>query len=58
MSGSVPDRGHFGDERDRDELDVDPDEPISARGSLLDRFLPAEAHYAAVAADDDPDLRS
>jgi hypothetical protein len=58
MSGPVPDRSHADDERDRDALDVDPDELIFARGSLLDRLLPAEAHYAAVAADDDPDLRS
>jgi hypothetical protein len=58
MSGLVPDRCHFSDERDGDALDLDADELITARGSLLDRLLPAEAHYAAVAADDDPDLRS
>ncbi|MGH9090532.1 MAG: AbrB/MazE/SpoVT family DNA-binding domain-containing protein [Acidimicrobiales bacterium] len=32
--------------------------PAGYRGRLLDTVLPAEAHYAAVAAEDDPDLRS
>jgi len=30
--------------------------PAGEAGRLLDRVLPAEAHYAAVAAEDDPDL--
>jgi len=30
--------------------------PAGEAGRLLDRILPAEAHYAAVAAEDDPDL--
>lgn len=30
--------------------------PAGQAGPLLDRVLPAEAHYAAVAADADPDL--
>lgn len=30
--------------------------PAGGSGQLLDELLPAEAHYAAVAADDDPDL--
>ena len=30
--------------------------PAGEAGRLLDQVLPAEAHYAAVAADDDPDL--
>jgi hypothetical protein len=30
--------------------------PAGTAARLLDRILPAEAHYAAVAADDDPDL--
>lgn len=32
--------------------------PAGYRGRLLDEVLPADAHYAAVAAEDDPDLRS
>jgi bifunctional DNA-binding transcriptional regulator/antitoxin component of YhaV-PrlF toxin-antitoxin module len=32
--------------------------PAGYRGRLLDQLLPAETHYAAVAAEDDPDLRS
>lgn len=32
--------------------------PEGEAGRLLDRILPAEAHYAAVAAEDDPDLIS
>lgn len=32
--------------------------PAGYRGRLLDQLLPADAHYAAVAAEDDPDLRS
>ena len=32
--------------------------PAGYRGRLLDDLLPAEAHYAAVAAEDDPDLRT
>jgi AbrB family looped-hinge helix DNA binding protein len=32
--------------------------PAGYRGRLLDEVLPAEAHYAAVAAEDDPDLRT
>lgn len=30
--------------------------PAGHAGHLLDDVLPAEAHYAAVAAEDDPDL--
>jgi len=30
--------------------------PAGHAGLLLDRVLPADAHYAAVAHDDDPDL--
>jgi AbrB family looped-hinge helix DNA binding protein len=30
--------------------------PVGQAGRLLDRILPAGDHYAAVAADDDPDL--
>ena len=30
--------------------------PAGAAGRLLDELLPAEVHYEAVAADDDPDL--
>jgi AbrB family looped-hinge helix DNA binding protein len=30
--------------------------PAGHAGHLLDEILPADAHYAAVAADDDPDL--
>ena len=30
--------------------------PAGEAGRLLDEVLPADAHYAAVAADDDPDL--
>lgn len=30
--------------------------PVGAAARLLDDILPADAHYAAVAADDDPDL--
>lgn len=30
--------------------------PAGAAGRLLDVLLPADAHYDAVAADDDPDL--
>lgn len=30
--------------------------PAGQSGRLLDEILPAEAHYAAVAGDDDPDL--
>jgi bifunctional DNA-binding transcriptional regulator/antitoxin component of YhaV-PrlF toxin-antitoxin module len=32
--------------------------PAGYRGRLLDQVLPAEAHYRAVTAEDDPDLRS
>jgi bifunctional DNA-binding transcriptional regulator/antitoxin component of YhaV-PrlF toxin-antitoxin module len=32
--------------------------PAGYRGHLLDHLLPADAHYAAVAAEDDPDLRN
>ena len=32
--------------------------PTGYRGRLLDQLLPSETHYAAVAAEDDPDLRS
>ena len=32
--------------------------PVGYRGRLLDQLLPADTHYAAVAAEDDPDLRS
>lgn len=32
--------------------------PVGYPGHLLDELLPAEAHYAAVAAKDDPDLRN
>jgi bifunctional DNA-binding transcriptional regulator/antitoxin component of YhaV-PrlF toxin-antitoxin module len=32
--------------------------PAGYRGRLLDEVLPAEAHYAAVAAEEDPDLRT
>ena len=32
--------------------------PAGYHGRLLDQLLPADAHYAAVAAEDDPDLRS
>jgi AbrB family looped-hinge helix DNA binding protein len=32
--------------------------PAGYRGRLLDEVLPAEAHYAAAAAEDDPDLRT
>ena len=30
--------------------------PVGHAGRLLDQILPADDHYAAVAADDDPDL--
>jgi hypothetical protein len=30
--------------------------PAGTAGRLLDEILPAEEHYAAVAAEDDPDL--
>jgi hypothetical protein len=30
--------------------------PAGEAGRLLDRLLPADAHYAAVAAEQDPDL--
>jgi len=30
--------------------------PAGQAGPLLDELLPADAHYAAVAAEDDPDL--
>jgi hypothetical protein len=30
--------------------------PAGEAGRLLDQLLPADAHHAAVAADDDPDL--
>lgn len=30
--------------------------PAGGSGRLLDELLPAEAHYAAVAAENDPDL--
>ena len=32
--------------------------PAGYRGRLVYELLPAEAHYRAVAAEDDPDLRS
>jgi AbrB family looped-hinge helix DNA binding protein len=32
--------------------------PLGCAGSLLDEILPAGAHYAAVAAEEDPDLIS
>jgi len=32
--------------------------PAGYRGRLVDELLPAEAHYQAVATEDDPDLRS
>ena len=32
--------------------------PAGEAGRLLDRLLPADAHYAAVAAETDPDLLS
>ena len=32
--------------------------PAGTAGRLLDEVLPAEEHYAAVAAEDDPDLIS
>lgn len=32
--------------------------PVGYRGRLLDEILPADAHYEAVAAEDDPDLTS
>lgn len=32
--------------------------PVGEAGRLLDRVLPAEDHYAAVAAEDDSDLMS
>jgi Antidote-toxin recognition MazE, bacterial antitoxin len=32
--------------------------PTGYRGRLLDQLVPAETHYAAVAVEDDPDLRS
>jgi len=32
--------------------------PVGEAGRLLDRVVPAEDHYAAVAAEDDPDLVS
>ena len=32
--------------------------PAGYRGRLLDQLLPADAHYDAVAAENDPDLRS
>lgn len=32
--------------------------PAGEAGRLLDRILPAESHYAAVAAEEDPDLQS
>ena len=30
--------------------------PMGTSGQLLDELLPADAHYAAVAAEEDPDL--
>jgi len=30
--------------------------PVGEAARLLDKMLPADDHYAAVAADDDPDL--
>jgi hypothetical protein len=30
--------------------------PAGKAGRLLDQILPADTHYAAVAADDDPDI--
>lgn len=32
--------------------------PAGTSAQLLDRILPADDHYAAVAEDDDPDLRT
>jgi bifunctional DNA-binding transcriptional regulator/antitoxin component of YhaV-PrlF toxin-antitoxin module len=32
--------------------------PAGEAGRLLDRILPADVHYAAVASEDDPDLIS
>lgn len=32
--------------------------PAGTSGSLVDRLLPADVHYAAVAEEEDPDLRS
>ena len=32
--------------------------PAGSAGRLLDRILPADTHYAAVAAEEDPDLLS
>ena len=32
--------------------------PVGSAGQLLDQVLPANDHYAAVAAEDDPDLVS
>ena len=32
--------------------------PAGTAARLLDRILPADDHYAAVAAEDDPDLRT
>jgi hypothetical protein len=32
--------------------------PAGYRGRLVDELLPAEAHYRAVAGEEDPDLRS
>lgn len=32
--------------------------PVGAARRLLDEILPAEAHYAAVAAESDPDLQT
>jgi hypothetical protein len=58
MSGPVPDRSDVVGDRGEDALGLDPDRPLTARGFLLDQLLPAATHYAAVAADDDPDLRS
>lgn len=32
--------------------------PAGRAGEILDRIIPAEIHYAAVAAEDDPDLQT
>jgi hypothetical protein len=32
--------------------------PAGDAGRLLDQILPAEVHYASVAAEEDPDLRT
>jgi AbrB family looped-hinge helix DNA binding protein len=32
--------------------------PVGTAGRLLDSILPADHHYAAVAAEEDPDLRT